>query len=56
MPAPDASSPAQAWSLYQPNARLLDAAALTTAEQQLMQALQQAFADDGAPPHSPDGV
>ena len=52
----EALSPAQAWSLYQRNARHRDAAALTPAEQQLMQALQQAFADDGAPPHSPDGV
>ena len=34
-----------------PSEMLLDAAALTPAEQQLMQALQQAFADDGAPPH-----
>ena len=56
VPGAEALSPAQAWSLYQRNARHLDAAALTTAEQQLIQALQQAFADDGAPPHSPDGV
>ncbi|QTD45537.1 helix-turn-helix domain-containing protein [Ottowia testudinis] len=56
VPGADALSPAQAWSLYQRNARHLDAGALTPVERQLMQALQQAFADDVAPPDPSDGV
>lgn len=56
MPGAQALSPAQAWSLYQRNARHMDDAALTPAERQLMQALHQAFADDGVPPDLPDGV
>ena len=56
VPGAEALSPAQAWSLYQRNARHLDAAALTPTEQQLMQALQQAFADEAVLPSAPDGV
>lgn len=56
VPGAEALSPAQAWGLYQRNARHLDAAALTPAEQQLIQALQQAFADVGAARDASDGV
>ena len=56
VPGAEALNPAQAWSLYQRNARHLDAAALTLAEQQLIQALQQAFADVGAARDASDGV
>ena len=60
VPAADSLNPAQAWGLYQRNARHLDAAALTPAEQQLMQALRQAFDDgggtDAVPQDGPEGV